>query len=190
MMKKILALVGLLNLIIFFSVFKNPRKKQRELSYDCGLVCGYPANGDGSPSLIMKSRVEMGIELYQKGKIKKLLFSGGAVQNKYVEAKVMAKYAINHGVDAKDIIIEGKSRSTYHNLKNCQEVLMKHEIKTCLIITNTWHLRKADHYARKFNYHYAMVAALPPRSFSRFKIIYLHIKTNLVMYRNLFKGLS
>ena len=44
------------------------------------LFVGYPANIDGEPSTIMKSRVEMGVTLYKKDKIKFLILSGGQLK--------------------------------------------------------------------------------------------------------------
>lgn len=178
----------LLNLVIFFSVFKAPRKKQKQEIYDCAIICGYPANNDGSPSLIMKSRVEAGVELYQQGKIKYLILSGGAVQNEFIEAKVMADYAISLGIDSSKIIMESQSRSTYHNLMYCTKILKEHNFKQCIVVTNSWHLRKADHYARKFKLSYVMVSCKAPETFSLSKILKLHLQTNLLMYYNLFKG--
>ncbi len=183
----IIVIILLINLVIFLSVFKNPQTKIKDIVYDWGVVCGYPASDDGSPSLIMKSRIEAGVKLYQAGKIKKILVSGGAVKNQYVEAKVMKAYAIKLGVKKEDIIVEDKSVSTYHNLMYCSKIVKDDQ---CLVITNSWHLRKADHYARKFKLNYAMYKAKAPQSFSILKIIGLHIDCNLIMYRNFFKGLS
>lgn len=189
MLYLIIIIFILINLMIFFSFFKNPKQKIADKSYDCGIVCGYPANDDGSPSKIMASRVEAGVYLYQQGKIKKLILSGGAVKNQYVEAKVMQEYAVTLGVLLEDTIVEAKSRSTYHNLMYCKEIVAEMGFKDCLVITNSWHLRKADHYARKFKYHYVMYKAKKPADYSLIKVICLHIYTNLNMYINLFKGL-
>lgn len=49
-------------------------------------------------------------------------------------------------------------------------------------------LRKANHYARKNKLNYAMVVADNPSEFNKLKILYLYLKTNLIMYINLFKG--
>lgn len=98
MVKRVIIGFGILNLLAFLLVFKKPYKKQRYKKYDCAIICGYPANIDGEPSTIMKSRVEMGVTLYKKDRIKFLILSGGAVKNEYQEAKIMASYAISLGV--------------------------------------------------------------------------------------------
>ena len=45
---------------------------------DCVIVCGYPANEDGSISYILKSRIDKAIELYQKKKVSTMLVIGGS----------------------------------------------------------------------------------------------------------------
>ena len=134
MLKKIVGWFGLINLVVFITVFKRPKKKYEYVKYDCAIVCGYPANNDGKPSKIMKSLC------------------------------------------------------TYHNLMYTKKIMDTYNLKNCLVITNSWHLRKADHYARKFKLDHAMVSAQAPKSYSCLKIIILHISTNFKMYCNLFKG--
>lgn len=188
MIKKIFVGLGIINFLIFFIVFRKPNKKMRYQKYDCGIVCGYPAQNNGQPSKIMQSRVEKSVELYKNGTVKKLIMSGGAVKNEYEEAKVMADYAISLGVLPKDIIVESQSRSTYHNLMYCHELMKLYNLKNALVITNSWHLRKASHYAQKFKLDHAMISAKSPKSYSKIKILRLHLYTNLMMYYNLFKG--
>ncbi|MFQ7174547.1 MAG: YdcF family protein [Thomasclavelia ramosa] len=127
----------------------------------------------------MKSRVEMGVTLYKKDKIKFLILSGGAVKNEYQEAKIMASYAISLGVKKEDILIEGQSRSTYHNLMYSRDIMQINGLKNALVVTNSWHLRKADHYARKFKLDYAMVSASAPKSYCWIKVVVLHLGTNI-----------
>jgi len=106
MFKYVVLCFVLINVLIFIIVFKKPQKKQKQNKYDCAIVCGFPANSDGSPSLIMKSRVEKAIELYRHNKINYIIFSGGKVHNTYEEAAIMEKYAISLGLDKKIIIKE------------------------------------------------------------------------------------
>ncbi len=188
MFKKVIFCFGFINIGLFLLMFKKPLKKQKQSKYDCAIVCGFPANQDGKPSLIMKSRVEKAVELYRQGKIKYIIFSGADVQNRYKEADVMEKYAFKLGVDKNAIIKESKAKCTYHNLMYASEIMKEKNFNSCLVITNSWHLRKADHYARKFKLKYAMVVACRPKGYGVIRVLWLHISTNLIMYRNMFKG--
>lgn len=187
MFKYIILSFVLLNYLIFIFVFKKPQRKQQE-KYDCAIVCGFPANSDGTPSQIMKSRVEKAVELYKEGKIDYIIFSGAKVHNKYEEASIMANYAISLGIDKQIIIKENRAISTYHNLLYCSKIMFEKNLSSCLVITNGWHLRKADHYARKNSLCYAMVKADNPCEYSKIRILFLYVATNLKMYINMFKG--
>lgn len=188
MFKYVVLCFALVNLLIFKTIFKKPQKKQKQSKYDCAIVCGFPANSDGKPSLIMKSRVEKAIELYHHNKIDYIIFSGSKVHNNYEEAAIMEEYATSLGLNKRIIIKENSAVSTYHNLLYCTKIMAKHNFNSCLVVTNGWHLRKADYYARKNKLNYTMVVADNPSEFNKLKILYLYLKTNLIMYINLFRG--
>ncbi|MCQ2507866.1 MAG: YdcF family protein [Dorea sp.] len=181
--------VGVSNALLFELMFRNPKKTWDYQTYDCAVVCGFPANPDGTISAVAKSRTEKGIELYQAGKVRKLLFSGAAVRNQYTEAEVMKAYAMEAGVPEEDILTETKAGSTYANMKLSLPILMKHRIKTIAVVTNDWHLRKTDHYTRKMHMEYVMVCAERPEGESIFKNIWMHIQTNATAYYNMWQGL-
>lgn len=176
----------LCHLLVFYAVFRRPVTKWKRENYDCALVCGYPACKDGSPSKIMKTRVERAVELWQAGKVKMLLFSGGAAANPFVEADVMKEYAEALGAEADCILTERRSVSTYHNLKYSREVMEDHGLKDCVVVTNRWHLRKADHYARKFGLDYVMCPARDKEG--RARALCRLVSTDLHMYLNLYRG--
>ena len=187
-MKRIITRFSIVNAALFSAVFPAPKTRKEHLSYDCAVVCGYFANEDGSPSDFMKTRVEKAAELLKAGKVRCIIFSGAAVYNSYVEAKVMADYARELGVDETDILLETEALSTYHNLLYSREVMREHGLKSCAVVTSEWHLRKADHYARKFGLDYVMCAAKEPVGVSRIETLWHCVCTNVHMYLNMFRG--
>ena len=174
----------------YLKLFKYPKKCKHKTKKDCVIVCGYPANEDGTISEILKSRVDEGISLYKEGFVKWMIMSGTDAHNQYIEAVVMRDYAISRGVKEEDILIETKAKSTYHNMLYCKDIVENRQIKTCYVITNSWHLRKADYYSRKFGYDYEMISSKKPESISCFKVVYLHIHMHITTYINLLKGYS
>ncbi len=177
------------NIMLFAAMFRKPETRWRRTRYDCCMVCGYPAGNDGSVSPIMKSRVEKGIDIYKKGFVKTLLFSGGAVQNEYREAEVMKAYAMGRGVPEEVILTETDSGSTYANMKLSLPIIRRNNIENLIVVTNDWHLRKADHYARKMKVEYVMVSADRPEGETTCYNFWLRLTTNVSMYLNLWKGL-
>lgn len=157
---------------------------------DCVIICGYPTNKDGQLSLVLKSRIQYGVELYQSHQIKYLIVSGGAVHNPYCEAEAMLNYAISQGVPEEAILIENKAISTYHNMKYSKEIMDKHHLKNCFIVTNGWHMVKAKHYAKKFGLDFTVAPCPNPKQMSFLSVGFLYLYTYLRMVMQRFKGFS
>lgn len=155
---------------------------------DCAIVCGYPANEDGTISYILQSRIDKAIELYKQGNIGYIIVSGGAVHNQYSEAKVMEKYAIKNGVPKEKIIIEDQAKSTYHNMMYADELMKQYHIKTCYVVTNSWHMIKAKYYAKKFHLNFQTMTCSKPQHMSYLKVICLHVYMPLQMLKMRLKG--
>lgn len=187
-MKRLLAGFLGLHAVIFCVVFRRPKKCWDRDHYACAVVCGYPAREDGSPSRYMKTRVEKAVKLWKDKKVSYLLMSGGAVQNAFVESEVMKAYAVSLGVPKERIVTEKHSVSTYHNLKYAKDILAECGWKDCVVVTDGWHLRKADHYARKFKLSYVMEKAERPEDQNLVSAAWKCVCTNVQMYLNLYRG--
>ncbi len=83
----------------------------------CGvLVLGYPARDDGSAHPVQVLRVKVGVEAFRERGCQRLVLSGGAVANEYVEADVMSRLASGLGVPREEIVAEREARSTWENV--------------------------------------------------------------------------
>ena len=174
--------------IVLGTMFRRLRTKSKRKIYDCVVVCGYPAEIDGTPSLIMKKRVEKAVNLILSGKAKYLILSGGAVANKHIEAEVMKKYAMQLGVSEAMILEEKAAMSTYHNMMYVKEVMKQHELSNCIVVTSGWHLRKADYYSGKFGLDYVMAKAEEPEDTSVRSTLWKYLSINFQMYYMMVKG--
>ncbi len=93
---------------------------------DCAIVFGtavrptYGSNGAiiaGAPGPGIVRRVSTAVELYRAGKIRRLFLTGGTGEGMaQSEAEVMRQFAIMQGVDARAIVTETGSHSTWQNL--------------------------------------------------------------------------
>ena len=83
--------------IVYFSI---PMADTQQDHFDVILVLGNPARSDGSIAPTAQSRVLEAIRQYRAGMAPRLLMTGGAVANRYVEAQVMLQFAESQGVPA------------------------------------------------------------------------------------------
>ena len=90
--------------------------------FDVIIVLGNPANSDGSPGILMASRVEKAVQILKSGQAHWLLMTGGGVYNSFIEAEVMGAYAQELGIDPSAIFVEKQARDTYQNARLAAQV--------------------------------------------------------------------
>jgi uncharacterized SAM-binding protein YcdF (DUF218 family) len=59
------------------------------------------------------------------------------------EAEVMAGIARSAGVSAGDIMIEGRSRNTFENIRNSSSMLSDYRLERIMLVTDDWHMKRA-----------------------------------------------
>jgi uncharacterized SAM-binding protein YcdF (DUF218 family) len=110
---------------------------------DAAVVLGASIIGD-KPTEVFKERVDHAINLLNSGHVQSIIFTGGQPEGfEYPEAEVAKKYALKKGVAEEKILIETKSHTTFQNLYYVKEVMNSKGLKTCVIVTDPYHLWRA-----------------------------------------------
>ena len=99
----------------------------------------------GKPSLVLQGRLDASIELYQSGKVKKLLMSGDNRTRYYNEPEAMRKYAVEHHVPNRDIILDYGGRDTYDT---CYRAKNLFGVSDAVLVTQCYHAPRAVYLAR------------------------------------------
>jgi uncharacterized SAM-binding protein YcdF (DUF218 family) len=127
--------------IIYFSI---PMGDTRQGQFDVILVLGNPAKEDGTIGPLAKSRVLEGIRQYRAGVAPRLLMTGGAVQNQFVEAQLMLQFARAQGVPASAVLADGQAQDTIQNAYYAYKIMQAHDWTSALIVSSPTHLRRAS----------------------------------------------
>lgn len=110
---------------------------------DAAIVLGAAAWGN-QPSPVFRERINHGINLYNSGNIRSLIFTGGKGESDEPAESVVAKrYAIANGVPEANILTETQSRTTWQNLYYAKQVAVAHQLKRVLIVSDPLHLKRA-----------------------------------------------
>lgn len=156
MMLLFLAVIGFLSAnIALLCIFHRTPKRDHSVMYDTCIILGCPTRDDGKLSRMQKSRMNKAIDLYHQRNVATLLISGAGVRNDFIEAQVMADYAIRKGVSKKAILLELNARNTYDNLRYAHDICTVHHFQRVLIVTSRFHTRRSDFFVRKFFQDYA-----------------------------------
>lgn len=112
---------------------------------DCILILGCGVRADGSPSLMLRDRLDMGLRLYEAGAAPKLLMSGDHSRTDYDEVNSMKNYAMAAGVPSEDVFMDHAGFSTYESMYRARDVFCAEKI---LIVSQGYHLYRAVYDAR------------------------------------------
>jgi len=113
---------------------------------DCILVLGCGVREDGTPSLMLRDRLEKGIELYEAGAAPKLLMSGDHGRKDYDEVNLMKGYAMEKGVPSEDIFMDHAGFSTYDSMYRARDIFCAEKV---IIVSQEYHLYRALYLAEK-----------------------------------------
>lgn len=108
-------------------------------SVEYGIVFGAGVIGD-RPSAVLGDRVGSSVELYNSGKVKKLLMSGDGRMTDYDEPEVMKNVAIELGVPESDILMDKSGLRTYNT---CFRARQEYGIAKAVLVTQDFHLERS-----------------------------------------------
>jgi uncharacterized SAM-binding protein YcdF (DUF218 family) len=158
--------------IIYFSI---PMADTQLNRFDVILVLGNPASPDGSIGPIAKSRVLEGIRQYRAGVAPRLLMTGGAVANRFVEGQVMLQFAESQGVPASALLVESQSRNTIQNAYYSYKIMQAHGWTSAMVVSSPTHLRRASLIFSHFPLAWRMDAAPYPPDIPLWRQLYFWV---------------
>ena len=117
-----------------------------EKKYDAIVVLGAGLKADGTPSNMLRDRLNGAIEIYKKGVAHKIIVSGDCADEYYDEVSAMRNYCIDNGVPEEDVIRDDKGFSTYETMDN---VVRKMGYKKIMVVTQEYHIYRSVYLARR-----------------------------------------
>ena len=111
--------------------------------FDAIIVLGSPADGDGNPTPEQLARVTEGVNEYKRGTAPRLILTGGAARNHFVEARVMARTAEAQGIPASAIFVEPQAMDTIQNACYSVRIMREHGWQSGEVVSSAIHLRRA-----------------------------------------------
>jgi uncharacterized SAM-binding protein YcdF (DUF218 family) len=140
-----------------------PRENTQLNQFDVLIVLGDPADPDGNPTPTELARVTTAVHEYERGVAPRMIFTGGAVRNEFVEAQVMARTAEAHGIPASAILEDSQARNTIENACDSMRMMRGHGWDTAEVVTSPYHVPRAAMIFSRLPLQWRMQAA-PPAS--------------------------
>lgn len=146
----LLCAIGLFTPKLIFLLFAEPRILAiNEVSQTkVAIVFGAGLLRDGSAGPVLADRVQTAVNLYQQGKVEKLLMSGDNRFVEYNEPEAMRQYALERGVPDDDIVLDYAGRRTYDT---CYRAKYIFQVNTAILVTQEFHMARALVLCNLFN---------------------------------------
>lgn len=104
------------------------------------VVFGAGLTASGRPTTVLKDRVATAVDLYQAGKVEKILMSGDNRFIDYNEPGAMKSYALELGMPEDDIVLDYAGRRTYDT---CYRAGAIFQLEEAILVTQKFHLPRA-----------------------------------------------
>lgn len=107
---------------------------------DVTIVLGAGLRPSGEPSAYLKGRLDLAADLYDAGRTKVLLLSGGSADY-YNEPEAMRRYLVNQrGIPAEHLVLDPHGADTYSSCVRAKQVF---GVDAAIVVTQRFHLNRA-----------------------------------------------
>ncbi len=110
------------------------------------IVLGASVLRDGTPSDILRDRLETAFELYQRDEVSVFLLSGDNGQDDYNEVNAMKKYLLDKQIPPEKIFLDHAGFDTYDSLYRAKHIF---GVTSAHVVTQKYHLNRALYIGRK-----------------------------------------
>lgn len=143
----VLVVMAVVVLATFCGMIAGEFSSTGKQNLDYIIVLGAQVREDG-PSVVLKYRLDAAIDYLNENSDTICIVSGGQGSNEpFPEAKGMADYLVQHGIEQERILLEDTSTNTVENIQN-SKVLMELPYDGVGIVTNNFHVFRAVQIAK------------------------------------------
>jgi len=131
-------LVFLLVSLSAVAQFSTVKAQNVEPVYDAVIIPGFPYEPGEKMNAIYRMRLAWAYELYNTGRTKHIILSGGAVHSPFVEAEIFALYLMEAGIPAEALILERNAEHSMENVFYSMEIAQRHGFEKVAVATDFW----------------------------------------------------
>ena len=114
------------------------------------VILGNEVYEDSSLSPQLKGRVDKAIELYQEGRVRKIMASGGKGNHHVAEGDAMKKYLLLKGIPMKDLIVDNDGINTYHTAKDFLSLDSLKSYAPVIVVSSFFHMTRINIFSKSW----------------------------------------
>lgn len=112
------------------------------------------AQYNGTPSPVLRSRLDHAVDLYQQGMAPLVAVTGGRQSgDRATEASAAAGYLIGEGVPESSLRLETAGENSWQSLAATARFLMAEGVEDVILVSSPYHALRTEHIAREVGLH-------------------------------------
>lgn len=144
-----------------------PSSNTRLTHFDTLIVLGTPCTLEGRPTPEQRERVLEGVREFRAGVAPRMIVTGGAAHNQFVEADCMKRLAVAQGVPARDVIEEKQAMDTIQNIWFSHIIMHRRGWRSAEVVSSPSHLPRTALILEHYRFAWRTQAARWPAEYSR-----------------------
>lgn len=109
---------------------------------DVAVILGTTVHPDGRIGDYLRTRLEKGLQIYQKGFVKHIVVSGQVGIEGVDEAHFMKEYLVAHGVPDSLVIMDNKGNNTWATAQNFARIRQQHHFRSVIVVSQFFHIAR------------------------------------------------
>ncbi|MGI4864586.1 MAG: YdcF family protein [Janthinobacterium lividum] len=130
---------------------------------DIGVILGNKVNEDGTLSERLRQRLACGLALYRKGRIRRILVSGGLGKEGFYEGDKMREYLLANGVPDSVVTVDNHGDNTQKTVRNTLALRSQLHFRSILVVSQFYHISRTKMLFRQAGF--PAVSGASPRYF-------------------------
>jgi uncharacterized SAM-binding protein YcdF (DUF218 family) len=124
--------------VTFVQVFQASRRDGAERTQ--AIVVFGAAQYDGTPSPVLRARLDHAAKLYQRGVADRVVVTGGRLpDDRFSEAAASARYLTSKGVPDSSILREVQGRTSWESLASAARFLKRRGVTDVVLVSDGFH---------------------------------------------------
>ena len=116
---------------------------------DYAVVLGNKVNMDGTLSIRLEKRMECALNLYNSGRVKGFIVSGGLGKEGHYEGDKMKEYLLKHGIPDSLIIVDNNGMNTRSTVINTLDMQDSLHYNSLIVVSQYHHITRTKVLFRK-----------------------------------------
>ncbi len=140
----ILTLISVILLVTLICVLIVLQGRRDETQPAGAAVVLGAAQWNGTPSPVLRARLDHALDLYRRGTVSRIILTGGVgAGDNTSEASASRDYLVQQGVATTTLLLEQQGTTTWESMQNATALARSNGVNSVLLVSDSYHMLRS-----------------------------------------------